>query len=91
MFFPPPVLIQCACVCLCFRLTAPVLGNFTEEEVNGSTLPQDTLEYPLQRDEVQNHHTKGERNHQIPQSKCIREQTIRDYSSDEMKIAVERQ
>lgn len=52
------------------KKTAPVLGNFTEEEANGSTLPQDTLEYPLQRDEVQTHHTKGERNnHQIPQSK----------------------
>lgn len=52
--------------------TAPVLGNFTEEEVNGSTLPQDTLEYPLQRDEVQTHHTKGERNnHQVPQSKLL--------------------
>lgn len=51
---------------------APVLGNFTEEEVNGSTLPQDTLEYPLQRDEVQTHHTKGERNnHQVPQSKLL--------------------
>lgn len=49
--------------------SAPVVGNFTEEEINGSTLPQDTLEYPLQRDEVQTHNGKSERNHQIPQSK----------------------
>lgn len=48
--------------------TAPVLGNYTEEEVNGSTAPQDTLEYPLQRDEVQTIQSKGERNH-TPQSK----------------------
>lgn len=33
---------------------APVVGNFTEEDVNGIS-PQDSnsLEYPLQRDEVQ--------------------------------------
>lgn len=50
-------------------ITVPVVGNFTEEEANGSTLPQDTsLEYPLQRDEVQTTPSKGERNH-IPQSK----------------------
>ncbi len=47
--------------------SAPVNGNFTEEEINGSTLPQDTLEYPLQRDEVQTIQSKGERNF-VPQS-----------------------
>lgn len=50
-------------------LLAPVNGNFTEEEINGSTLPQDTLEYPLQRDEVQTIQSKGERNF-VPQSMC---------------------
>lgn len=48
---------------------APILGNFTEEEANGSLVPQDTLEFPLQRDEVQTLNTKGDRNHQTPQSK----------------------
>ncbi|XP_037031217.1 discoidin domain-containing receptor 2 isoform X2 [Bradysia coprophila] len=47
-------------------VSSPVNGNFTEEEINGSTLPQDTLEYPLQRDEVQTIQSKGERNF-VPQ------------------------
>ncbi|XP_055299396.1 discoidin domain-containing receptor 2-like, partial [Sitodiplosis mosellana] len=47
-------------------VTAPVVGNFSEEEANGNTVPQDTLEYPLQRDEVHTQNTKGDRNHQIP-------------------------
>lgn len=54
---------------LLFISTAPILGNFTEEETNGSLVPHDTLEYPLQRDEVQTLNTKGDRNHQTPQSK----------------------
>lgn len=49
-------------------LSVPILGNFTEEEANGSLVPQDTLEFPLQRDEVQTLNTKGDRNHQTPQS-----------------------
>lgn len=51
--------------------SAPILGNFTEEEANGSLVPQDTLEFPLQRDEVQTLNTKGERNHQTPQSEYL--------------------
>ena len=47
-------------------ILAPVVGNFTEEEANGNTVPQDTLEYPLQRDEVHTQNAKGDRNHQIP-------------------------
>lgn len=50
---------------------APVVGNFTEEEANGNTVPQDTLEYPLQRDEVHTQNAKGDRNHQIPSSMFI--------------------
>lgn len=50
------------------QFTAPVTGNFTEEEVNGNTVPLDTLEDPLQRDEVRN--GKGDRNHQNPASMC---------------------
>lgn len=49
-----------------FVILAPVVGNFTEEEANGNTVPQDTLEYPLQRDEVHTTNAKGDRNHQIP-------------------------
>lgn len=51
--------------------TAPILGNFTEEEANGSLVPQDTLEFPLQRDEVQTLNTKGDRNNHTPQSESI--------------------
>lgn len=57
-------------LCVSFFLScvilAPVAGNFTEEEANGNTVPQDTLEYPLQRDEVHTQNAKGDRNHQIP-------------------------
>ena len=31
---------------------APVVGNFTDEEFSSNISPQDTSEYPLQRDEV---------------------------------------
>lgn len=48
----------------------PVLGNFTDEEINGIPTPQDNSEYPLQRDEVQSNPAKGERNHG-PHSKCF--------------------
>jgi hypothetical protein len=49
---------------------APVFGNFTEEDANSGTQSQDnSIEYPLQRDEVQTTPNKGERNH-VPQSKC---------------------
>lgn len=51
---------------LSFVILAPVIGNFTEEEANGNNVPQDTLEYPLQRDEVHTQNAKGDRNHQIP-------------------------
>lgn len=51
------------------RSIAPVVGNFTEEEANGNTVPQDTIEYPLQRDEVHTQNAKGDRNQQIPSSK----------------------
>lgn len=53
---------------LCDQITAPILGNFTEEDANGSLAPQDTSEFPLQRDEVQTLNTKGEHNHRTPQS-----------------------
>ncbi|CAD7086290.1 unnamed protein product [Hermetia illucens] len=44
-------------------VSVPVLGNFTDEEINGIPTPQDNSEYPLQRDEVQSNPAKGERNH----------------------------
>ncbi|XP_055850149.1 discoidin domain-containing receptor 2-like isoform X2 [Episyrphus balteatus] len=47
-------------------ISVPVVGNFTDEEISGSTSPQDTPEYPLQRDEVQTNPSKGERSH-VPQ------------------------
>lgn len=56
---------------LVFIILAPVVGNFTEEEANGNTVPQDTLEYPLQRDEVHTQNTKGDRNHQIPSGRLL--------------------
>ncbi|XP_037957369.1 discoidin domain-containing receptor 2 [Teleopsis dalmanni] len=34
-------------------ISVPVLGNFTDEEFGGNISPQDTAEYPLQRDEVE--------------------------------------
>lgn len=48
--------------------SVPVVGNFSEEDANG--IPQDnSLEYPLQRDEVQSSIKKGsDRN--FPQGKC---------------------
>lgn len=52
-----------------FPFAAPVAGNFTEEEANGNTVPQDTIEYPLQRDDVHSQNAKGDRNHQLPPSK----------------------
>lgn len=55
---------------LLYVILAPVVGNFTEEEANGNTVPQDTLEYPLQRDEVHTQNAKGDRNHQIPSGMC---------------------
>ncbi|XP_055385596.1 discoidin domain-containing receptor 2-like isoform X2 [Condylostylus longicornis] len=47
-------------------ISVPVSGNFTDEEISGNSLPHETPEYPLQRDEVQTNPTKGERSH-IPQ------------------------
>lgn len=45
------------------------MGNFSDEEVNGNSISQEnSIEYPLQRDEVQTAN-KGERNH-VTQSKC---------------------
>lgn len=63
-------LILLVFVLFSFVILAPVVGNFTDEEVNGNTVPQDTLEYPLQRDEVHTQNTKGDRNHQIPSGMC---------------------
>lgn len=41
----------------------PVIGNFSDEEANGNSISQEnSIEYPLQRDEVQTAN-KGERNH----------------------------
>lgn len=55
----------------------PLSGNFTEEEANGIISPQDnSLEYPLQRDEVQSTPNKGERNHHVPQSRLSRRPEI---------------
>lgn len=59
----------CHLYCFLFVYLAPVVGNFSEEEANGNTVPQDTIEYPLQRDEVHTNNAKGDRNHQIPASK----------------------
>jgi hypothetical protein len=61
------------CVCffsflISFPCEAPVFGNFTEEDANSVAQSQDnSIEYPLQRDEVQTTPNKGERNH-VPQS-----------------------
>ncbi|EAA10125.4 AGAP008742-PA, partial [Anopheles gambiae str. PEST] len=51
--------------------SAPVTGNFSDEEVNGNSISQEnSIEYPLQRDESGiNIVNKGERNH-VTQSKC---------------------
>ncbi|EDS35364.1 discoidin domain receptor [Culex quinquefasciatus] len=45
------------------------MGNFSDEEVNGNSISQEnSIEYPLQRDEVQTAN-KGERNH-VTQTAC---------------------
>lgn len=54
----------------------PVAGNFTEEDANGFS-QDNSLEYPLQRDEVQSIKNKGgDRN--IPQGKF--EQSLFDQT-----------
>lgn len=48
--------------------TVPATGNFTEEEANiGISQDNNSVEYPLQRDEVHMTSNKGDRNH-TPQS-----------------------
>ena len=45
-----------------FSVTVPASGNFTDEEVNGNMINQEnSVEYPLQRDEVKLS-TKGHQN-----------------------------
>lgn len=51
-----------------FLFLVPVTSNFSEEDTNSSLLTPDTLEYPLQRDEVQTIHSKDNRSN-VPQSK----------------------
>lgn len=51
-----------------FLVTVPATGNFTEEEANiGISQDNNSVEYPLQRDEVHMTSNKGDRNH-TPQS-----------------------
>ncbi|XP_055709689.1 discoidin domain-containing receptor 2 [Phlebotomus papatasi] len=61
-------------------VSIPVLGNFTEEMTNGSSLPPDTsLEYPLQRDEVQTIQTKSNHVPQIISPKPIDQEPEQNF------------
>lgn len=52
-------------------LTAPVIGNFTDEEFMGPSGSQDNSEYPFQRDEVARVPFSRDRNNYMPSGKLI--------------------
>ena len=71
-----------------FLITVPATGNFTEEEANiGISQDNNSVEYPLQRDEVHMTSNKGDRNH-TPQSEYKKE-TFTFFSSSSLFILLQ--